>query len=465
VTVINEGNGAERRVETTNAGVFNVPNLNVGAYRVRIEAQGFRGYEQVGLALNANQVISVAAQLTVAPQTSETVQVVGSAPVIDTETATLAYVKTSRDLLQLPLVARSTGDFGIYGFTYMNPGVSKVAGQSNPAVNGMRILDTAPSMDGIAVMAYLDGIGGGPVQPSLEGIEQVNIELAGTQAEFARAANFTVVSKSGGNDLHGGVFYDYDGNKLNARNFFSATVPFRVFHNFATSGGGPIRKNKTFYFVDYEGAREAATAVIAANTPLAPWRAGDFSTGVSKAIVDPTTGQPFPNAQIPAARISPVSQNAQTFFFPLPNFGPAGLQSGNWRGQRPGQTGYTHFDHVDGRIDHNLTRKDLIFGRFSYRRLPVLGQDNNLPPAGHYDEIRGTRSAVLSWTHSFSPTLINEFRTGMTRMRDFTSPGLIGRDILQQIGLQGIGIGHRSTLSPFSTSRALLPPANRTATI
>ena len=73
-----------------------------------------------------------------------------------------------------------------------------------------------------------------------------------------------------------------------------------------------------------------------------------------------------------------------------------GLQSGNWRGQRPGQTGYTNFDHVDGRIDHNLTTKDLIFGRFSYRRLPVLGQDNNLPPAGHYDEIRGTRSAVLS---------------------------------------------------------------------
>ena len=148
ITVTNEGTAEERHVVTGEGGVFNVPNLGVGAYRIRIEAQGFRSYQQAGIKLNANQVIGINAQLTVAQASTETVEVVAGAPVIDTETATLAYVKTSRDLLQLPLVARSTGDFGIYGFTYMNPGVSKVAGQSNPAVNGMRILDTAPSMDG-----------------------------------------------------------------------------------------------------------------------------------------------------------------------------------------------------------------------------------------------------------------------------------------------------------------------------
>src|SRR5580704_1341297 len=93
ITVINEGTGVERQVETTEAGVFNVPNLNVGLYRVRIEAQGFRGYEQTGLSLNANQIISVDAQLTIAPQATETVQVTGSASVIDTETGTLSYVK------------------------------------------------------------------------------------------------------------------------------------------------------------------------------------------------------------------------------------------------------------------------------------------------------------------------------------------------------------------------------------
>src|SRR5262249_39637513 len=113
VTVTNEGTAEERHVVTGEAGGFNVPNLNVGSYRVRIEAQGFASYQQAGIKLNANQVIGVDVQLTVAQAGTETVEVVGGAPVIDTETATLAYVKTSRDLLQLPLVARSTGDFGI----------------------------------------------------------------------------------------------------------------------------------------------------------------------------------------------------------------------------------------------------------------------------------------------------------------------------------------------------------------
>jgi hypothetical protein len=318
--------------------------------------------------------------------------------------------------------------------------VSKVAGQSNPAVNGMRILDTVPTIDGIAVMAYLDGIGGGPVQPSIEGIEQVNIELANAQAEFARPGNFTVVTKSGTNTYHGGFFYDYNGNHLNSRSFFAATTPFRIYHNFGASLGGPIRHNKTFFFVDYEGSREAATTVLVGNTPLVPWRTGDFS-GLGRTVIDPTTGQPFPGASIPANRIDPTASKAQDFFFPAPNFGPPGLQSGNWRGQRFGQNGFTRFDNVDGRIDHNFREKDVVFTRVSYRRLPVLGYEATLPPVGQRDQLRNTRSAIASWTHSFSPVLLNEARAGFARMRNFFQPDLIGRDILQQLGIQGIGVG------------------------
>src|SRR5262245_39462576 len=224
VTVINEGTSVERKVTSTAQGVFNVATLEVGTYRVKIEVPGFRGQERTGLALNANQVINVDVQLTVAPSTVD-VEVVAAASAIDTETSTLAYVKTARELQELPLVARTAGDFGFYGYALFNPGVSKVAGQSNPAINGMRILDTVPTIDGITVMAYLDGIGGGPVQPSFEGIEQVNIQLADTQAEFARPANFTVVTKSGTNSFHGSGFWDYNGNRLNARTFFSSVVP------------------------------------------------------------------------------------------------------------------------------------------------------------------------------------------------------------------------------------------------
>src|ERR1035437_10037794 len=130
VIVTNEGTGLERHANTSDSGVFNVPNLNVGPYRVRVEAAGFQPQERTGLVLNANQVINVNIEMAVAAATA-TAEVVGSAAVVDTETSTLSYVKTSKDMEQLPLVSRSAGDQGFYGYTLLNPGVNKVSGQSN----------------------------------------------------------------------------------------------------------------------------------------------------------------------------------------------------------------------------------------------------------------------------------------------------------------------------------------------
>src|SRR5262249_20580139 len=229
-------------------------------------------------------------------------------------------------------------------------------------------------------------------------------------------------------------------NKLNARDPFAVATPFRVYHDFGGSIGGPIRKNKVFFFADYEGSREIAGVVAAGNTPLVPWRSGDFS-GLSAPVIDPQTNAAFPGNQIPAGRISPVSQKLEDFFFPLPNFGPPTLQSNNWRGQRLAQSGYTRFDNVDARVDYNFSSRDIVFARFSFRRLPRWYYNSpTLPPVGRVDEIRATRSAVFSYTRMITHALLNEFRTGMTRMRDYYSPGLVGSSILSQVGIQGIGI-------------------------
>ena len=177
--------------------------------------------------------------------------------------------------------------------------------------------------------------------------------------------------------------------------------------------------------------------VVAGNTPLAAWRTGDFS-GVSTPVKDPLTGAAFPGNIIPAGRISPVSQKTQDFFYPLPNFGPAGLQSGNWRGQFPAQTGFTHFDDFGVRVDQNFSNGDKVFARVNYRRLPLTARETSLPPVGQRDQLRGSRSAVLSWTHLFSSTLLNEFRTGFTRQRNYYYPDLVGSDILKQVGIQGV---------------------------
>ncbi len=435
VTVLNEAEGTARQLTTNNSGTFTAPDLTVGTYKVRVNDPGFAQFESANLSLTANQVLNVDVHLSVAAA-GATVEVAATASEISTETTNISNIKTTRDLQELPLVSRHAGDQGVYTYALMNPGVNSVPGNSITNFQGIRqVVGVLPTMDGIAVMAY--PIGAGPVQPSLDAVQEVNVQIADTNAEFMTPAAISVVSKSGTNQYHGGAFWDYNSGDLNARDFFATSTPFRVYNNFGVYGGGAIIKDKTFFFGSYEGSREAAQVVVTGNTALPAWRTGDFSS-VSTPIIDPTTGKPFAGNMIPASRISPVSQNVQNFFYPAPNYGPAGLQSGNWRGQFPAQTGFTHFNDGTVRVDQNFKAGDRVYARFSMRQLPLIAQEATLPPVGKRDQIRDSRSAVISWTHLFTPTMLNEFRAGMTRQRNFYYPDLVGSAVLQQVGVQGI---------------------------
>ena len=435
VSVINEETQITRQTSTSAGGVFNVPNLNVGPYRVRITVTGFTTFERRGLILSANQIINV--DVTLALGTMETVtQVTAASPAVATETSALSDVKTNRDLQQLPLeIARHLADKGFYTYSFLTTGTSSVTTTSLPVINGVRTeTGTLPTMDGIAVTAYQGGAS--PVQPSFEGVQEVNVVTATPPAEFALAANFTVVTKSGTNDFSGTAFYNYNGNSLNARNFFSDSTPFRVYNNFGGSLGGPIKRNKAFFFADYEGSRESARNLMIVDTPLAEWRNGNFS-GLDIPIMDPATRGQFPGNIIPAGRINGVSKKIQDVIFPLPNFGSPAAQSGNFRQQFRGTTGFTRFNQFDARVDYNFSQHDSIFGRVSWRRMP-LDYTDLVPTIGKVTQNRYGHSAVFSWTHTFSSTLVNEFRAGMTYHRNQYYLDVVGSDLIQQFGIQGI---------------------------
>jgi hypothetical protein len=434
--VTNVNTQFHRQVFTSNAGVFIVSNLDVGTYRMSVEAKGFAIFERGDLILNSNQVINVDTHLTLAT-TSATTEVRAPAPVIDTQTSAIANVKTSRDLEQLPMIARQKGDEGVYAFTALNPGVNAPSNSGGvPVVQGVRMTTgTLATMDGISSMQSTIGEGGPEVQ-GIEGVQELNVQLGNPQAEFRTAASFTIVSKAGTNEYHGSAFWVYNGNSLNARTFFNPAVPFRVYHNFGGSIGGPIRKDKTFFFADYEGSRESAVNLLIATTPLPAWRNGDFS-GVSTPIIDPQSGQRFPGNIIPANRMSPVSQKAENFLYPLPNFGLPGLLASNFRAQYPGHSSFDDWDHFDIRLDHNFTPRDLLFGRVSYRRMPNFST-SDLPSIGYTPQVYEGRSATLSYTHVFTPTLLNELRLGGSYIRNKYEPAVIGSDLLKQFGIQGI---------------------------
>lgn len=433
IEIVDESTGATRQVTTTAAGVFNVPNLNLGTYKVRVTTKGFATYERSGLHLSANQILNLDVTLTLGT-TSSVMEVQAASPVINTEGQDISGTISHQSLEAMPEVGRHDGGSGgIYTYATLTTGAAKVGGSATPIIQGTRSqVGILPTMDGIAVMAYPQGAG--PVQPSMEGIEELKIETAVAPAEFPTAGNIQVVTKSGGNQLHGSAFWDYNGNALNARNFFSATVPFRVYNNFGASASGPIVKNKLFYFIDYEASRESATTTLTESVPLPAWRNGDFST-YPKKIIDPTTGEQFGGNIIPANRISPVSQKFQEYGYPLPNHGASGATANNWTANYPGNTGFTDYNNIDGRGDYNITNSDLIFVRFSWRRMPLMVP--GIYPL-YRDQVRRGESSVFAWNHVFSPTVVNEFRFGTTYHRNFYQANVVGSTLLQQFGIKGV---------------------------
>ena len=458
VTVTNEGTGIQRKVTTTGAGVYVVPDLDVGNYRVRAEKAGFRAYEKTGVHLNADRTVDVDARLVVA-STGTTVEVTSAAPPINTQTGTIANVTLPTQLQQMPIITRQKGDEALYGYELYNAGVSdQLCTGCSIVANGARYADSQPTVDGITVMSSMDGVGGSTVQTGIEATGEVSVQLANAPAEFSQPVQMTMVSKSGTNQFHGSVFEDYNGNSLNARNFFSSSVPFRVYNDFGASLGGPIKKDKTFFFADYEGSRESTAVIDTLNVPLPAWRTGNFS-GISGTIKNPFTGQPFPGNVIPSNMISPVSQKIQSLYFLEPNYGPPGLQAGNYRAlYTPGNNGVTIYNRFDTRIDHNFSPKDTMFGRFSYNRMPINAYvAHAIPPFGFRTSLRVATSGVISWTHTFTPSLLNEFHVGFARDNNQIKSPVIGSQILQEVGIQGVVTQGIPTYPSFNVSGLTAP--------
>lgn len=430
VTITNEATNIQQHVLTNSSGVFNLPDVQPGTYDVQVDATGFQLQKRTGIVLYAHNTVNVDMTLAVG-QTQTTVQVSAAPPVLNTATQTLSYTQTSTELTQAPTTVGLQDTNQYYGL--YTPGMAINNGGQLHA-NGVRTADTRVANDGIVELADSDGVGGGPIGPAPQSISEVTTVTTDANAEYQEPTNVVMVTKSGGNQIHGQAMWDWNGSDLNARNFFSSTVPFNNFNDFTGNIGGPIKKNKLFYFANVEALRSRGQDVLNASVPLAEWRAGDFSS-LSTPLKNPFTGQQFAGNQIPSNLVSPVALNAQNFFFPAPNFGPPALQSGNWRSLIPSTSSSTT---GDGRIDYNISDKDRAFGRFTYHANNTYGINGGSLPAAIYIVDRPTTSAFLSWTHVFSATVLNEFRAGVSRNNEVEGPALTGSQVLQQIGLEGV---------------------------
>ncbi|PYS54722.1 MAG: hypothetical protein DMG13_07125 [Acidobacteria bacterium] len=382
-----------------------------------------------GLELRVDQ----SAKITVVLQPGEmreVVQVTDVTPLLEANTSSLGQVIENKKILDLPLNGRNP--FGL-GLLAGNTTPMFGMGSNLPFIGGGgRFSANEVMLDGVdnntTVNSGAIGRSGIAYTPSVDAVQEFKVKTSAFSAEFGHSAG-TVINasvKSGTNEFHGVLFEFLRNDKLDANNFFtnSAGLPRAQFqqNQFGGALGGPILSNRTFFFVDYQGTRRrsaAGTSIL--DVPPEDFRSGDFSR-LSAPIFDPNTrrvgpagtviADRFPNNRIPASRMNPASVEI-TKLVPSPNFGSPGAQSRNFFRQTPRPF---DADQWDLRIDHSIGNKDNLFGRFFFGNQsgPNPGVFDGFIGGGS-SNIDNARHLVLSDTHIFTPTAVNEFRFGYVR--------------------------------------------------
>jgi hypothetical protein len=434
ITIENIGTAVHRSTTADEAANYSFPNLEPGTYKVTVMAPGFQVAEYTNIQLLARQTIRIDGTLTVATQ-AETVSVVAdAAPIITTEVSNLAETKTSRELLDLPIAigSRSSGSTSAIttlttqvGVQVDNSGALSVAG-SKPSMLSV-------SIDGISTMSVRSNSAAAELFPSFGTISEIRVSEVNNAAEFGGVSDITTVSKGGSNQIHGGLFENHINTALNARNPFSTSKTPVIMNNYGAFAGGPVRKDKTFYFLSYEGLKLPRSTFLLYSVPSMPLRNGDLSA-YSGSIKDPQTGLPFANNQIPADRISPVSKAAMQYLWPLPNIGAPNAIANNFAYNMPTPISSNQGDF---RVDQTISSRQTMFIRGTYKDRSVDNAPTSAQSliAGATHQPERDFSATVAHNFIITPRLINELRLGASDVRILTSTNLSARDIIARIGV------------------------------
>ncbi|MEK7409011.1 MAG: TonB-dependent receptor [Acidobacteriota bacterium] len=434
VRVRNIGTNIERQTATDITGNYEVTQLIPGRYDVTAQKSGFKKVVVSNILLETSMTVRTDVRMEIG-EVATSVNVEAVAPVINTESAEVAAIRNNEVMQKLPFNVRGQFNGFYYDVIVLTPGAVQGQG-SNFSFAGARGFQWGATVDGTSQRSPLFANSIGPTQSNMEMTGELRIQLANDKAEAALPGGIYATSRSGANQYHGSLFWYHSNSRLVARNTFSTRVPFQIQNNYGGSGGGPIVKNRTFFFATYERFPLRNERVFNSNLPTVAFRKGDFSSLLPGRVVrDPLTGTPFANNAIPADRLSQTALKIQEHFYPLPNFGPADGILQNWRGTRAGSQYKTQ---AEGRVDHKLSNANSLFVRLSWNRTGANVWDYNLVTMPRRSQDRRSTAITVSDNHLFGPTLINEFRFGIMRTKNPAFNELDGPALIKQFGLQGI---------------------------
>jgi hypothetical protein len=457
ITIVNTGTGFTRSVVSDSSGEYTAPLVPTGTYTVTAELSGFRKVSLSNIHVGVDQKIRTDLKLEIG-QVTETVTIEAETPLIQTSSSELGVTLEGKTIESLPLNGRNFVNLTrtIPGIVRGNPGANidgagSLAWRASASfsANGQRPRDNNYMLDGVDNNeTWLQTV---VIFPSVDALDEFKMQTSTYSAEFGRSMGGVVnlQIKSGNNTFRGSVFEFARNDALDANNWFNnrAGRPKPDFsqHQFGATLGGPIIRDKTFFFVDYQGMRIKQGQAFLSTVPSELMRQGNFSE-INRPIYDPRTGQPFPGNIIPQNRWDPASRNVLADLIPAPN--TAGTR--NALGQtinnyliNPNQL--RQDNQFDVKIDHALSANNRFFVRYSFQKTH-RDQPATLPHGdagttfGAGDGNVKAQSFAFNDVHTFSPSWLNEVRVGYSYIEFLMTPIDYGQNLAQAAGIPGINL-------------------------
>ncbi len=441
VTLESVATGVSKSIVTDQNGSYTFFDVKIGKYKVKAESQGFKSAatEEFTVTVSAHQRVDL--QLQVGAVT-ETVEVFGAASAVETDSSSRGHVIGNQAIVNLPLNGRSYADLAL-----LAPGVRKsvledgsVSGRdASYNVNGQRSALNNFMVDGVDNNAYgtsNQGFSSQVVQLTPDAVNEFRVETSNYSAEYGRAAGAVInaATKSGTNVFHGSTWEYLRNTKLNAVGFFKPTnnvKPVYIQNQFGATFGGPVKKDKLFFFVDYEGNRRIQRALTFATLPTADQKAGIFGTPIRNAL----TNTPFADGTLPASQVTAFAK-AVLNALPLPNL------AGNSNNYQSLPRATITDNKGNARADYYFTDKLTGYFRYSHRVEEIYVPGNIPGPAGGNNNgnvriVNRQMNPGATWT--VSPTMTVEARLGVTWTEGGKSPLGVGEtSLLDANGITGL---------------------------
>ena len=438
VTIANTGTNAERTAITDERGDYTVTLLPIGVYRLQAELPGFKKGVAENIKVNANDRLRMDFLLEVGAVTDQLI-VSESAPLVQSETSSVGRVIDTQRIGEMPLNGRRFESLlGIVPGVTASGVERSVPGVGVISAAGARTTGNNFMMDGIDNND--NSVNDFTLRPIVDAIQEFKVMANSYSAEYGRGAgaNVSVSTKGGTNELHGSAWEFLRNDALDARNFFASPIenkPMLRLNQFGGTVGGPIKKDKTFFFFAYEGIRRKQAVTSLQQVPTLAFRTGDFSA-LTAALRDPNGGT-FANNQIPSSRFNPIAVKI--------------IQRGSFPSPTPGLTGTNNIlvnnpipqnvNQYSTRIDHQISAKNTLFGRYGFTQdkqdvpCPGNGATRCVPGFGHVDIMRAHQASIAD-TLILSSRFVNEFRLGFNRQLQPRVPLTSGvKDVSTELGI------------------------------